>query len=179
MNHLQNNNIDIKYCSERLNYRRCQKLYNDDKSKFILQILSILTSKVTQSLPKDWQQVTTSAQAELWLQNRFDECELLAIQLKSNWAVIGIMFIHTEVVKLNNQRVHIGYLIAEPYWRQGFASEALLAFIQYCQRHSGTTELIAGVDCENTSSIRVLEKCGFELDKARSQQNNLFYKFLC
>ncbi|MCY7338452.1 MAG: GNAT family N-acetyltransferase [Sphingomonas bacterium] len=54
----------------------------------------------------------------------------------------------------------IGYLIARDQWGQGFASEALGAFIAR-RRTLGSTELTADVDPRNTASLRLIERHGF------------------
>ena len=54
----------------------------------------------------------------------------------------------------------IGFLIDRAHWGRGYASEALVAFIQ---RRStlGSPELTADVDPRNMSSLKLLERHGF------------------
>jgi ribosomal-protein-alanine N-acetyltransferase len=53
-----------------------------------------------------------------------------------------------------------GFLIDPAHWGKGYASEALVAFIER-RRNLGSTELTADVDPRNLSSIRLLERHGF------------------
>jgi ribosomal-protein-alanine N-acetyltransferase len=53
-----------------------------------------------------------------------------------------------------------GFLIDPAHWGQGYASEAMIAFIQH-RRELGSIELTADVDPRNLSSIRLLERHGF------------------
>ena len=54
----------------------------------------------------------------------------------------------------------VGFLLDPAAWGQGYASEALTAFIAR-RRALGSTELTADVDPENDSSLRLLTRCGF------------------
>lgn len=64
-------------------------------------------------------------------------------------------------------KTEVGYWIGKEYWGKGIATRALSKFLD----HVETRPLYAGVAKDNTSSIRVLEKCGFTIvgeDKAFS-----------
>jgi len=54
----------------------------------------------------------------------------------------------------------IGFLVDRTHWGHGYASEALAAFIVH-RRAMGSTELTADVDPRNRSSLRLLQRHGF------------------
>ena len=56
--------------------------------------------------------------------------------------------------------VEVLYLLDEPYWGQGLATEAAMISIEYGFESVGLKEIIGLVVKENIGSIRVLEKCG-------------------
>ncbi len=56
----------------------------------------------------------------------------------------------------------IGYWLAVPHWRQGYATEAARAVIDYAFGDLGHDTLDAGARVGNPASRRVLEKCGFQ-----------------
>lgn len=56
----------------------------------------------------------------------------------------------------------LGYWLGEPYWGQGFATEAARAAIDFAFVTHGFKRLAAGCRVTNTASRRVLEKCGFQ-----------------
>ena len=60
----------------------------------------------------------------------------------------------------------IGYWIDRALWGRGIASEALSAFLCLEQRRP----LCAGVARHNIASMRVLQKCGFNLLETSSDQ---------
>lgn len=55
----------------------------------------------------------------------------------------------------------IGYHIAKPYTRQGYASEAITAFMPVIAKEKNVQEIYGICLAENTASIKVMEKCGF------------------
>jgi RimJ/RimL family protein N-acetyltransferase len=57
----------------------------------------------------------------------------------------------------------IGYMIHPAYWGQGYATEALRAFLEVLfKRNLEREAYVAVVDGENPASSRVLEKLGFK-----------------
>ncbi len=70
-----------------------------------------------------------------------------------------------------------GYLIAPVHWGQGFASEALGAFIARRQSF-GSNELTADVDPRNMASLRLIERHGF-IETGRATGTWLIGEELC
>ncbi|MCL2060055.1 MAG: GNAT family N-acetyltransferase [Oscillospiraceae bacterium] len=58
----------------------------------------------------------------------------------------------------------IGYHIAEPFTGNGYATEAIRAFLLPIMRHLGVSKMYGICHAENVASRRVLEKCGFALE---------------
>lgn len=54
----------------------------------------------------------------------------------------------------------VGYLIGRPYWGQGYATEAMTAFVAHAFSHR-TDHLTADVDPRNTASLALLARTGF------------------
>ncbi len=54
----------------------------------------------------------------------------------------------------------IGFLLDPELWGRGYASEALIAFIER-RRSLGSAELLADVDPQNHLSLRLLQRAGF------------------
>lgn len=61
--------------------------------------------------------------------------------------------------------VEVGYVLDQPAWGQGFATEAAAAFIQIARAHYGLFELGAITLEGNDASTRVLEKNGFVFER--------------
>lgn len=76
----------------------------------------------------------------------------------------------------------IGYHIAKPYTNQGYATEALLAFIPIMMQKLKINQIWGICDSENIASIKVLKKCSFkyvkEVSRIKDQKEIQIKKFL-
>ena len=61
----------------------------------------------------------------------------------------------------HDQGINLGYLIARPYWRRGFMSEAVGAIVEWAFAQPGIFRVWAVCDCDNETSARLLERNGF------------------
>ena len=57
----------------------------------------------------------------------------------------------------------IGYHVAKPFTGNGYATEAVKAFLPSIMRRLGITTIYGICHADNIASCRVLEKCGFVL----------------
>lgn len=57
----------------------------------------------------------------------------------------------------------IGYHVAKKYTGNGYASEAVTAYLEYLAQHTSIDKVFGIALSDNVASRRVLEKCGFEL----------------
>jgi ribosomal-protein-alanine N-acetyltransferase len=57
---------------------------------------------------------------------------------------------------------YLGYYLARPYWRRGFASEASKAFIDVAFSRLRLPRLLADVQEGNVASEKILQKLGFK-----------------
>lgn len=93
----------------------------------------------------------------------------IAITLRGSSLLIGDCALSTS-------REHaalgvIGYTIARPYWRRGYAREALTAWLDYAFSGLKMHRISAVVDSRNTASYRLLEKLGFRREGHFIQSN--------
>jgi len=65
-------------------------------------------------------------------------------------------------LSLDNGRAEIGYAMGRKYWGQGYMHEALTALIVHAFDVLNLRRLEADVDPRNTSSVRSLERLGFQ-----------------
>ncbi len=59
-------------------------------------------------------------------------------------------------------QLQIGYWLGEPYWGQGYATEAAQSVIDYAFGDCGIAALSGACRVSNPASRRVLVKCGFQ-----------------
>ena len=70
---------------------------------------------------------------------------------------------HVEAVPLGEGQWETGYHIIKGHAGNGYAAEAVAAFLPDILRHLGIDTVYGVCDAENTASCRVLKKCGFSL----------------
>lgn len=58
----------------------------------------------------------------------------------------------------------IGFHIGKKYTRQGYATEAVKAFLPVIMEQMGLREIYGICHAANTASHRVMQKCGFKLE---------------
>lgn len=79
------------------------------------------------------------------------------------WSVLSRDEDFLGVIGLHFQPLHapeLGYWLGEPYWGEGYASEAAIAVTKACDA-IGIQGLQARARADNAASVRVLEKAGF------------------
>ena len=77
---------------------------------------------------------------------------LFAIRLKETKELIGILVLCDET----DTSCEIGYGIGSRYWNQGYATEAVRRFIQYCFEEKGFLTVYASFFTGNDASRRVM-----------------------
>ena len=82
-----------------------------------------------------------------------------AVTEKGNDSMIGIVDLFRRTDK---SLLEFGYWIGDPFWGNGYASEACQCLMAAADRYFGPTRLTAGVFSDNPASLRVLEKLGFK-----------------
>ena len=82
--------------------------------------------------------------------------KMFAIRLRETGRLIGIILYFDE----QNNACEIGYGIGSRYWNNGYATEAVERFLEYCFDELGLDEVCASFFTANDASRRVMEKCG-------------------
>lgn len=105
-----------------------------------------------------------------WLQTKKDSADVFenkryAIALKETDKLIGMAGMGLEET-INE--VEIAYFMSEHYQRRGYTQKAVKALVQWCFQISDLPYLILTIDCANTPSCRMADKCGFELFEKRT-----------
>jgi RimJ/RimL family protein N-acetyltransferase len=61
--------------------------------------------------------------------------------------------------------VDIGYALLPEFWSQGYALESASAVMSYASEKLGLKRVVAVTNADNQSSIRLLEKMGFQYER--------------
>ena len=81
-----------------------------------------------------------------------------AIEYKNNYVGNIGLSIGEDVYK---KSAEIGYFIAEPYWNKGIATTAINLLVKYGFNTLNLLRIHACIFEYNSTSMKVLEKCGF------------------
>ncbi len=148
--------------TDRLLVAEWHSLSRDDE-ELARVVATLLTDPVTQSLPISWRGSYTVERARVWINERDIEATTLLIVEKSTGLVIGLMILFEADAESvpDGIEVRIGYLLSEPAWGKGYASELIREFVGWCREHKAIRSLAGGVERGNVASTRVLEKNGF------------------
>ncbi len=131
----------------------------------------MLTPPVLQHLPPDFGPGDGSAAMPQWIAARQERAQVSLIETGPN--LIGLLFLfRTEPAATTD--LHIGYLLAEEAWGQGYATEVLNGLIDHLRDLAPVT-LRAGVAADNPASARVLIKVGFAPDEAPTTSDTQTY----
>lgn len=68
---------------------------------------------------------------------------------------------YVQAVTFDDGTWEIGYHIGKNYTKQGYATEAVNAFLPVIMKKIGITEMTGICLAENLSSVKVMERCGF------------------
>lgn len=69
------------------------------------------------------------------------------------------------ILRNETKETEIGYRLIKRFWKQGYATEITKGLLDHCHQVFDLEKLYAYCFVANTGSIRVLEKCGFSLEK--------------
>jgi len=78
---------------------------------------------------------------------------------RSDGRAIGLIALRPQM-----HRAELGYVLARPYWRLGYMSEALRPVIEWALAQPEFFRVWAVCDVDNTASARLLEKAGFRCE---------------
>jgi 8-oxo-dGTP diphosphatase len=102
--------------------------------------------------------------AREWLASLIGSDEVvLAIERRSDGAFIGNCGYYVD----EPGTIEIGYWIGRPFWKRGYAGEAVAALIDICFADPTIERVIATVHPDNAASIRLQARLGLELAGAR------------
>lgn len=69
---------------------------------------------------------------------------------------------YVQAVPFEDDKWEIGYHIAQAFTKQGYATEAIKAFLPVIMKKLCIDEMIGVCLADNTASVKVMEKAGFE-----------------
>ena len=105
---------------------------------------------------------------------RDDSSCTFAITKADNGRFIGVCGLHDASGV--HEHPYMGYWLGEPYWGQGYATEAASAMIDLYFKTTTRETMMASCMSNNVASRRVIEKCGGEFWKSEDAFSNTLGK---
>lgn len=170
-NHISFNSHRLKV----LNWRA----FKNETTDLAKAIKPITTDAVMITLPSSWRSVDTQSSRIAWIEDREKESICLAVCHKKSEQMLGLLLLTQLENSVKIDDIRVGYLIAEEFWGQGFASELISGFCSFIEESGLATTITGGVDPSNIGSVKVLTKNGFVKDPEESNNNIHFYKYSC
>jgi RimJ/RimL family protein N-acetyltransferase len=87
---------------------------------------------------------------------------LYLVELMESGAPVGMCGLLKRDVL---EDVDIGYALIPEFWSKGYALESVSAVMSYASKVLGLKRVVAVVNPDNQSSIRLLEKLGFRFER--------------
>ena len=106
-----------------------------------------------------WRPHSTIGETRDFLQSRLDAWRK---QSGFTWAItlLDQKLIGAIALRVRDFKADAGYVIARPFWNQGYATEALQAIVDWALAQPQIHRVWAVCDVDNRASARVLEKVG-------------------
>jgi len=140
-------------------------------------------ARMTSNIPHPY----TDGEAANWIAAHGDDWQrgsaaIFAVCLRSDGELIGAV----GLMNILNQDAELGYWVGEPYWGQGYASEAVDALIGFGITSCELTRLHAHHLSRNPTSGKVLRNAGLQRIEKRgitardgvTQEDAEFYELL-
>ena len=139
-----------------------KKVERDDANK-LFRIFSDkdLAKYFTSGADKDIEQTEKRVEKIIdhWEKNKFGD---FIVFDKKTLKTIGFGGLH---YKIDGGNINISYIINKEYWGQGLGREIAQTLIVYGFDTLGLKKIVAEIDPQNTPSIKLVEKCGFQYNR--------------
>ena len=129
------------------------------------------TLAIPHPYPRGATEAWISRHRQEWTQGRALN---LALERRDDGALLGAIGLRVEP---DHARAEIGYWIGVPYWRNGYATEATRALVDYAFDALGLNRVYAFHFAGNQASGRVLEKAGMRFEGTRRAHTRKWGEF--
>lgn len=154
----QPHTISCTFETERLIVADWHELAEAYSVDLVTVVPAIMTARTTEALPPAWQGDYDDERAAMFITERDAESPTLLTLSRQSRSALGLLFLFEDA----SATLRLGYVFAEAAWGRGLGTELLKGLVGWTRHQKEIESLIAGVEETNTSSIRVLEKAGFE-----------------
>jgi len=129
--------------------------------------------KIAMYLRNGFEHPYTEKTADFFLNLVKENPDHAVFAISVNDEAIGGVGLHPQK-DIYCKNAEIGYWISEEYWGIGIMTKAVSEILEYGWKHLDIDRVVAIIFGTNLGSVRVAEKCGFELEATLSKT---IYKF--
>ena len=162
--------MSLSYQTARLQVS--ELLTSKQDTDFLVSMMGLLTVNVVENLPPSFHHINCTSSVQIWLDKLTADGRLMITKLKGECEPIGLVFLSAESI----DTMHIGYLLGEAYWGNGYATEILSGLLDFIESEGRITHLIAGVASDNLASMALLKKLGFS-NRSSEENGTLFFEY--
>ena len=134
-----------------------------EKSDTARLVLLANNKKVSKYLVDTFPYPYTQQDAEWWIETGSKANGAITKVIQTNGEFVGSVGIRPQL-GWKKHGAEIGYWLGEDYWGQGIAAEAVRIMTDHATSRLNYKKVFAPVFHPNKASMRVLEKCGYELE---------------
>ena len=107
----------------------------------------------------------------------FYDMGMWGVFLKETGQLIGECGIQPSTVD-SKEEIELGYLLSQPYQKQGLAREMVLAPLQYAKEQFSCSRIVAQILPDNAPSIALAKQCGMTYEKSYHQNDTLLHVYV-
>lgn len=146
----------------------------DSRAALEQDLAHVLTPNVLAPLPERLHLPRGAGQIAAWVRAREAESDVFSVLDIATGVLLGLLILAFED---EPKTVHLGYMLADPVWGRGYATELIRGLLTVLPQGQGIT-VLAGVGFDNPASSGVLFKCGFDVVAALSTPQTRFYSYV-
>lgn len=139
-----------------------------DSIKLRQSVAQILSPNVTQHLPAGLHYDGTPGDLTRWIDQQAQSGAMHSVSITQSRDMIGQLILARFASPDQPTQLHIGYLLGESVWGQGFGSELIRGLVDALIQLQEPMDVLGGVVAANPASAKVLEKAGFQRSAALS-----------
>lgn len=157
-----------------LTQRLLLRSYRPDDASIYYQTVQANRTHLHEFMPPELLSMQSQADAEQWIRQLMAEWEMRRLFLFGVWTKHSGAFVGETYLANADWHVpciELGYFLSKEHTGKGYAAEAAHRVIQFAfeQLHVFRVELHCAAD--NPASIRVAERCGFQLEGRLRQRH--------
>lgn len=101
--------------------------------------------------------------AEQYINSKAGEKPILTFAIEANNKLVGNISLKPQD-DIHRHSAELGYWIGEPYWGDGYATQAIQNIVTYGFQEMNLARIFANVMENNQGSMKALTKSGFQLE---------------